>query len=736
MKQNFKALLLLAIVVTAGVNAAVGAEGDREVMELEAIRIIGEQEDLLVAPGAAHVIDDEELENFKYNDVHRVLSSVPGVYIREEDGYGLRPNIGIRGANSDRSSKVSLMEDGILLAPAPYAAPAAYYFPTFDRITSVEVFKGPASIKYGPYTVGGAINLVTRPIPVDSSGGIDLEVGQEDFGKLYGHYGNSTERFGMLVEGVHLESSGFKDLDGGGDTGFDKNDATVKARVNSDPGDPVYQELELKLGYADEVSNESYLGLIDADFEATPYRRYAASQLDRFEWDRQQYQLSHYINWGANYDLTTTVYRHDFERVWGKLNGFETDDLTLNDIFADPDSAINSIFVDVLRGERDSLSDPETLVIGTNDREYYSQGVQLAGNWWPTLGRVEHNVELGLRYHEDQIVRRHTEDGFLMQSGRLVSDQGDTDITADETGSAEAIAVYVHDEFTLGKFTLSGGARTELIDTKLVDRLSGTTTDNSTNVLLPGAGVFYQMTPSFGLLAGVHKGFAPNAPGESDGADPEESINYEAGFRFTHDAWRAEVIGFYNDYSNLLGRCTFSSGCDEAQLDDEFNGGEADIVGAETSFGYEFSVDNGLHFPVSLVYTYTDAEFQNTFASDFSQFGGDDGVVVAGDKLPYLPAHQATLRLGVNGSTWEVNFSAKYTGEMRDSASQGDVDDVNQTDPQAIVDLAGSYNVTENGQVYIGALNVFDEADIVSRRPFGARPGRPRQFTIGYKYEF
>ncbi|MGH8502178.1 MAG: TonB-dependent receptor family protein [Gammaproteobacteria bacterium] len=726
--------VLLGFVFSVWLGGVSSAQDDKSI-RLDTITIIGDREAVLTAPGAAHVIDEEELQKFKYDDVHRVLASVPGVYIREEDGYGLRPNIGIRGANSDRSSKVTLMEDGILLAPAPYAAPAAYYFPTFERITSVEVFKGPASIKHGPYTVGGAINLITRPIPSDSSGGVDLEAGQEDFGKLHGYYGNSGERFGMLVEGVHLESSGFKDLDGGGDTGFDKNDAMVKARVNSDPGDAVYQELELKLGYADEVSNETYLGLTDEDFTNTPYRRYAASQLDRMEWDHQQYQLSHYINFGANYELTTTLYRNEFDRIWGKLNGFDND-LTLNEIFANPASGTNAIFIDVLRGERDSLSDPETLIIGTNDRQFYSQGVQLAGKWWPTIGAVEHNVEVGLRYHEDEIVRLHTEDGFLMRSGRLVSDGGGADVTADETGSAEAIAAYVHDEFTLGKFTLSGGVRTELIDTELDDRLRGSTTGNSTDVVLPGAGVFYQMTPSFGLLAGIHRGFAPNAPGEADEADPEESINYEAGFRFSQDTWRGEVIGFYNDYSNLLGRCTFSSGCAEAQLDEEFDGGEVEILGAEATLGYEFSADNGLRFPVSLVYTYTDAEFQNTFESDFSQFGGDDGIVDAGDKLPYLPEHQAALRLGVNGSNWEANLSAKYTGEMRDSASQGSVPDVELTDPQTIVDLAGSYNITANGQVYAGALNIFDEADIVSRRPFGARPGRPRQFTIGYKYEF
>jgi sterol desaturase/sphingolipid hydroxylase (fatty acid hydroxylase superfamily) len=98
----------------------------------EEIFVDGDQEAPREA-GSAYVVDEAALELFEYDDIERVLATVPGVSTRGEDGYGLRPNIGIRGANSDRSSKITLMEDGILLAPAPYAAPAAYYFPMSTR---------------------------------------------------------------------------------------------------------------------------------------------------------------------------------------------------------------------------------------------------------------------------------------------------------------------------------------------------------------------------------------------------------------------------------------------------------------------------------------------------------------------------------------------------------------------------------------------------------------------------
>ena len=127
--------------------------------------VLGDRDSLATIPGSAHLIGLEELERQEHSDVHRILRQVPGLNLQEEEGYGLRHNIGLRGTGVECSQKITLLEDGVLIAPAPYTAPSAYYFPTAARMEAFEVRKGSSAVRQGPYTNGGAINLISRSIP-------------------------------------------------------------------------------------------------------------------------------------------------------------------------------------------------------------------------------------------------------------------------------------------------------------------------------------------------------------------------------------------------------------------------------------------------------------------------------------------------------------------------------------------------------------------------------------------
>ncbi|HTE51173.1 MAG TPA: TonB-dependent receptor [Kofleriaceae bacterium] len=685
-----------------------------------------------VTPGSAHIIESEELERHERDDIHHILSAVPGVYVREEDGYGLRPNIGMRGAGSDRSSKITLMEDGVLIAPAPYSAPAAYYMPLVTRMTQIEVLKGPAAIQHGPNTVGGAINLVSRPVPFERAAEIDAALGGDGYGKLHGAYGERWRRGGVLLEGVGLRSSGFKELDGGGDTGFARRDLLARGLWNTDPDRPRYQEIGLKVGFADETSHETYLGLTDADLHATPYRRYAGSQRDRMKWRHWQLQASHRLERVGPFDLTTTAYHLRFDRTWKKLNGFDTE-RTLNEILANPDVGNNAVLYQVLTGQADSASPSETLLLGENARDFTSQGVQMVGHVRGPLLAFDHELEAGVRLHMDRARRHHTEESYLMVGGDLMRDERPEGTTRDETGRATALALHVQDRARWRGLTVTAGLRTELIATELDDRLQPElSADESYAVFIPGAGAFYEIGPWLGVLAGVHKGFVPVAPGQGDLASPEESINYEAGARLARGSMTAELIGFFNDYSNLGGVCTLAIGCSDQEVDAEFDGGRVHVYGLEAAARAEPGLGGRVWFPLSAAYTLTRSGFRESFSSGNPEWGD----VEAGFELPYLPRHQLAVSAAARTRTLELAVSARHVGAMRDVAGDGPLDGATATEPATVFDLAAHVLTGSWGETYLTVQNLTDEAHVAARRPFGARPGIPRLIVIGYKNRF
>ncbi len=680
--------------------------------------------------GSAHVVRAKQLERFEYDDPHQVLLGVPGVYVRGEDGYGLRPNIGMRGALSDRSKKITLMEDGVLLGPAPYSAPAAYYFPLITRMSAVRVVKGPSTIVYGPHTVAGAIDMVTAAIPSGRKTMADVAVGQYLYRKVHLRQSFADETRGVLVEGVHVGTAGFKEMDGGGDTGFSRNEFMAKGTWSLGTVDTLFHDVELKVGYSGETSNETYLGLSDADFRATPYRRYAASSLDRMEWHRTQIALTHRVTDGAGLTLQTTAYRHDLHRVWRKVNAFRG--AAIADVLADPTSPRNAVYHGVLTGAIPASTSDEQIMIGPNDRTYVSQGIQTTLKWKPDTGPVSHRIELGVRLHHDSIRRLHTQDAFTLEGTTPAPVGSPTEMTADNEGSTVALAVHAIDAATWGPLTLTGGVRAESIRSVLDDKLAGRIEGLLQQVVLPGGGAFLALPHDLGVFAGVYQGFSPIPPGQSNIVRPEKSVNYEGGVRFSPKRFRAEVVGFYNDYTNLSNVCTVSTGCVLEDTDQQFDGGRAVVYGLEAYVESEWKPRRDLAIPGRLAYTFTEARFGSSFDSADPIFGD----VEENDSIPYIPQHQLNATIGVEMERWAANVGATYVSSMREIAGQGEPAPGEATDASFLVDASVSVKPLSFLTLYVNGRNLTNQAVIVSRRPFGARPGAPLSIQGGAKVDF
>ncbi|MCA9620315.1 MAG: TonB-dependent receptor, partial [Myxococcales bacterium] len=695
--------------------------------EAWSISVLGRSRETKRVAGSAHEIDEEQLERFEDDNPEKILTRVPGVYARSEDGFGLRPNIGMRGGSADRSKKIALMEDGVLFGPAPYAAPAAYYFPLATRMHAIEVFKGPSAIRYGPNTIGGAINMVTRPIPWGHSFGADLALGTTYYGKAHGYYGYGTDHWGVLVEAVRLRSDGFKTIDGadrtGRQSGFDKLETMLKARVNTDPGGELYNELELKLGYAAERSNETYLGLTDDDFAADPLRRYAASAPDHMTWGRYQVELSHSLAFSDWLRIRTTAYRHDFDRSWWRFNAF-TDGTTAREVLRNPDDFPS--YLDNLRGLRGDRPFYQV----DNHRRYVAQGVQSAAAiTLPTIALGEHlgleeRLMTGLRVHNDSVDRVHTNYRLAIRDGQpeRLDDYGL--IATNNFASAVAVSGYAVDEIGLWRFLLTPGVRIEGIVTSFDDRDQGTEVDGTQLAVLPGVGVLFQATEELSLLGGVHQGFSPISPQSVNTAEQEKATNYELGGRFSTEPFQAEAIGFVSDYQNLSFTCEGSAGCDQEDVGEQTSTGRALIAGLETSATADIPTPIDLHFPLTLSYTFTHGHFAEDFIGDNSL--ESVAVVRKGDLLPYLPPHQFAATAAIASERWgQLAAGFTFIDRMREVAGSGEPLPGDVTDPYAVLDLSATFRATEEIAIYGKIENLLDARVITSRRPFGARPNRP-----------
>ncbi len=700
---------------------------------LDRIMVVGTPSWVSQIPGAASYISPEMIEKQRYTDIHRVLRSVSGVNIQEEDGFGLRPNIGLRGTGVERSSKINIMEDGVLAAPAPYSAPAAYYFPNMGRINAVEVRKGSSQIKYGPNTTGGAINLISTPIPAEFLGKSELSIGEHSSNKMYAAIGNTHGNIGYLIEGLTMNNGGFKQLDNGGGTGYQINDFMGKFMVRSHPDASHIQRFELKLGYNNQTSDETYIGLTREDFESTPLRRYAGSQADVIETEHIQMMMRHFIMLSDKLDITSTIYHNDFTREWFKLQSVTG--VNASTVMANPvqyEEALN-----ILKGA-DSADD--ALSVRSNNRDYYAQGIESIATFIQNSENVTNQTQLGIRLHRDQEDRFQFEDAFRMENGVMVlTSKGAPGSQDNRIGSATALSVYLQNDLTYHNWTFTPGIRYEHIwfqnenfGRSDPERTGSqlTRTDYVINEFIPGLGLTYRISDNFTIISGIHKGFSPPSPGSSSDTRSEISLNNELGFRYADHSFRTEIIGFFNNYSNLLGSDLAAGGGGGTTA--QFNAGKSRVFGLEVSQSVElaevFSFST-LSMPLNLNYTYTHASFLSDFSSNFGPWGD----VSSGDMIPFIPEHQLNSSIGFNYKDFGLNLNVLYSPAMRTKAGSGSLDKENATDSYVVLDLSSDYQVHRNVSLFIHVRNLLDNHYIVSDRPAGLRPGLPRTAMGGLK---
>lgn len=440
--------LVLAIAAAYTCVSVAHAKDTSPEKTLATVQVIGGEENLPTLGGAGQILGKKELEDSHVFTVNEALRKVPGVHARDEEGFGLRPNIAMRGLNPTRSTKITLLEDGLPLAYAPYGDNASYYHPMVDRYERIEVLKGASSLMFGPQTVGGVINYIT-PAPRQSFGGyVQGVVGNRDYfnGKVNVGGGGLTLDYG------HKEGDGARDNMNHKLDDFNIKYGTMLGDRNA---------ITLRANFYKEDSMLTYSGLTQAEYERLG-ARYNPFKNDRFEAERTGLSATHDFLINDQATLTTSVYYSKFDRDWWRQASNSQDSQCgglnasrLAGIAVDP-NACNSI-----QGRL---------------RSYETWGIEPR----LTIAHGMGELQAGVKAHFEEQDRKQI-------NGTTPTARTGT-LAEDNLRKTSAYSGFIANRFDFGQFSVTPIARYESIKAERTNRLNGQTTETSVNAFTPGVG--------------------------------------------------------------------------------------------------------------------------------------------------------------------------------------------------------------------------------------------------------
>jgi Fe(3+) dicitrate transport protein len=711
-------------------------------LDLEGITVQGILPDRLESvPGSFNLIKEKDLQERQPFSIGEALKFVPGLNVVGEDAFTMRPNIGIRGLDPRRTSRTLIMEDGMPMFLAPYGDPSANFLTPLQRIHRIEVVKGSGQILYGPQTIGGMINFVTKPVPTDGKlhGTAQAVVGNNDFSGLYANVGYGNERGGFMIDALQNKGDGIRR-----NHDFDMHEVTLKGQLNLTDS----QTLIAKVGYYKEDSNQSEVGLGVVDYARDKFQAPTGDN-DLFEQERKSAQLQHIFQITDSAKLTTQAYYVDTFR-----SSFRQTDAPGR--YSDDTPGQSTGITRLDRCNRDAANNPDGCGGRHRPRDYQYYGFEPRLDFQHELFGLKSDAVIGFRYHEEDIRRQQFRSANpLAQS--LAWAKANGEFREDIAIQVEAKSYYLQNTFYAGDFSITPGLRYEDIKIKTdIIRAGGNPQNNpesdSTNrqsELLPGLGVAWNGIANTTVFAGVHKGFAPPRPDRDitvpganqarvDQTRPETSTNYEIGVRSNYfKGVSFETTLFHTKVDDLVinnGLGSFVNAAETEQTGIE--------IGGRVDFGKIYDTAHNI---------YLQGSYTNVFTAEFKKdgFRARDGIV-DGDRLPYAPRHIASLSLGYEHPIgFDMRFGVDYVSSQQPDAFARALDVLDPTGRDtALSGLAGeipSYtllNMTTNYRpvgsktsYFLSGYNLADREYLASRVD-GMAVGRGRQVIAGIRYDF
>ncbi|QBQ15126.1 TonB-dependent receptor family protein [Acinetobacter haemolyticus] len=665
-------------------------EQDRKTVVLPTIQVIGSQDDAVSKiPGAAVIVDQEQIQQFVPTSTEDILKRVSGVYVKPEEESAVVANIGMRGISS-QDYKTLILEDGVPVAPGLFVGNGRYYNPRVQRMDSIEVLKGSSALRYGPSNIGGVINYRTKQ-PKDGAL-VDVSIGSWETYKttveLGGSSPNKDSNFGAILSWA--KSDGFMDK------GYEMKDAVIKAGTAI--GDN--QWLGVKFTHYENDANISYRGQFLGEYHAKKKNNPAPD--DWYLTERNSFDINHRWNINADTELQTLVY-------WSEMN---RDYWRYGTNAAASQAAGRWIYTDSVNG---------------NNRAFERVGAETRLVAKHALFNIPSEAEVGLRLMNEKM------DDVTINATREKPRTGT--IARDRQDSAKSVALYAQNRLDItDQLSVTPGLRIERYEQERLDRRENKTVKTSNTEVMPGLGATFQLIPEVQLYGSVYKAFSPASNGDAlDGLkvqklDAETAVSWELGLRGQQDIFKYELTAFRMDFDNQIIPANSNSDFQTT------NGGKTFNQGLEGAISVE--LENGFDMFANVTWV-ADAEFKGDRFNKNGTLKSKDG-----DRVPYTPEWVANLGFGYTYAGLRTQLSANYTGsQFTDDLNTKPITEntsgffTGKINGYTTVDLTSRYTLNDQIEFYGAVKNLEDKRYIASLRQ-GIYVGPERSFEAGVRYRF
>jgi Fe(3+) dicitrate transport protein len=691
--------------------------GEAAPRQVETIIVSGSiLKDRASLPGSSFEISAQDLVRLKPISVSDLFQHVPGIQVVSEDLFGLKVNISVRGLTPRRSARTLLLEDGMPIQPAPYSEPSAHYVPPFERIERIEILKGSGEILYGPQSLGGMINFITKPVTDRFVSQADLAIGTRNFLSSHLMLGAGNDRGGVALDLVSKRSDGIRE---GHATRL--SDISLKASVFLSQS----QTFTARFTHFVEDTALTEAGLDATRFAQNPYSNPFAN--DHFDLTRTALHLVHDAKWGQNSSLRTQIYSADTFRASYRQTDTSTDAMTANPATGCEGAA--RIDYERFASRCGNKMRP---------RQFYFAGLettlatssQLWGHKLTTIigGRLHHEDADRRRYNGLTANARETSAGSVLRDRNLIT--------------TDATSLYALATLELNTFALSAGLRNEHIDTTNTSVVANfawrdLTASTQQSLTLPGFGVTWKPRTSLEFFAGVHNGFAPPRPDRdvdplapANQVRPEESTNYEIGVRATiQPLTRFEATVFWLDFHELIVAGPLL-GLASGTL---VNAGKATHAGAEFFLRHSWLGAASTNIKPWLTVSLT-----HLAKAEFGSSVGEGAASVRGNRIPYAPKWLGDLSIGFDcpsgiGGTLSVHYVGEQFADARNTTMPSQDGTLGRLRAYSLVNLGLTFQPqAQDWQLYFSMHNVLDKR-YLSTRTDGLFAGPPRQALVGIR---